>query len=387
MPSLSFVKSFFKSEQAVGIILVLCALVSLILTNTPIGEYYSGLWHHDIIGGINLELIINDGLMAVFFLMVGLELVREMKIGELSNPKNVLLPISAAIGGMIVPALIYSLFNYNTPTQSGFGIPMATDIAFALGILSLLGNRVPVSLKIFLMTLAVIDDLGAIIVIAIFYTKDLDFLSLAASIAIFVLLLLFKRSKVKYALPYIIGGVFMWFFMLKSGIHATIAGVLLAFTIPFGESADKKSMSLSFLHKLHYPVSFAILPLFALANTAIHVNTDLQHMLAENEVLGILAGLILGKPIGIVLACFLVVKALKLASLPSYTNWKSIVGIGFLGGIGFTMSIFITMLAFAEASVIDNSKLSILIGSLLSGAIGYIVLKWNLKNEQDTHLS
>jgi NhaA family Na+:H+ antiporter len=369
---------FFHSEKAGGFILIACTLISLLLTNSGLGEQYLSFWHYQI-GNHSFEHWINDGLMTIFFLLIGLELEREIYAGELSNIKNAMLPIFAALGGMIVPAGLYLFLNYGTETQSGAGIPMATDIAFALGILSLLGSRVPLSLKIFLTALAVIDDLGAILVIAIFYTKDLVWSNLLISLGIFVILLIMNRLKVRNLIPYLALGVVMWYFMLNSGVHATITGVLLAFAIPFG-NGDEKSTSYILQHFLHIPVAFFILPLFALANTAIILNSDWHYALSHNYTLGIALGLIVGKPIGIWLFSFLAVK-LKISELPEDLNWKSIFGVSFLGGIGFTMSIFITLLAFSDGEHIDNAKIMILVSSLIAGIIGLVYLKINLKKQ------
>jgi NhaA family Na+:H+ antiporter len=368
---------FFESEKAGGFILIICTIVSLLVANSVWSESYMHLWHSQI-GNQSIEYWINDGLMTIFFLLIGLELEREVYIGELSNFKNALLPISAALGGMIVPAGLYLILNYGTVTQSGAGIPMATDIAFALGILSLLGNSVPVSLKVFLTALAVIDDLGAILIIAIFYTKDLIWSNLAIALGIFAFLLVLNRLKIRNLIPYLIGGIVMWYFMLNSGVHATITGVLLAFAIPFG-NGDEKSSSFILQHFLHIPVAFIILPLFALANTAIILKSDWQFMLSHHYTIGIALGLLVGKPIGIWLFSYLSVK-FKISELPTDLNWKSILGVSFLGGIGFTMSIFITLLAFSDGEHIDNSKIMILISSLIAGIIGLIFLKSTIKN-------
>jgi NhaA family Na+:H+ antiporter len=368
---------FFESEKAGGFILIICTIVSLLVANSVWSESYMHLWHSQI-GNQSIEYWINDGLMTIFFLLIGLELEREVYVGELSNFKNALLPISAALGGMIVPAGFYLILNYGTVTQSGAGIPMATDIAFALGILSLLGNSVPVSLKVFLTALAVIDDLGAILIIAIFYTKDLIWSNLAIALGIFAFLLVLNRLKIRNLIPYLIGGIVMWYFMLNSGVHATITGVLLAFAIPFG-NGDEKSSSFILQHFLHIPVAFIILPLFALANTAIILKSDWQFMLSHHYTIGIALGLLVGKPIGIWLFSYLSVK-FKISELPTDLNWKSILGVSFLGGIGFTMSIFITLLAFSDGEHIDNSKIMILISSLIAGIIGLIFLKNTIKN-------
>lgn len=362
---------FFNSEKTSGIILIICTVLSLCLANFGF-DGYTHFWHN-VFAGQSVEYWINDGLMTIFFLLIGLELEREVYLGELSNLKDAMLPILGAIGGMVVPAFIYLAFNAGTSTQNGAGIPMATDIAFALAILSLLGNRVPTSLKIFLTALAVIDDLGAILVIAFFYTKSLAFSNLFISLGIFVFLLALNRLKVRNLIPYLLGGVAMWYFMLHSGVHATITGVLLAFAIPFG-NGDEKSTSYILQHFLHKPVSFLILPLFALANTAIPVGGDLGGLLKQHSSLGIVLGLVLGKPVGI----FLISRIgalLGLCKLPNDLNWKTIGAVGFLGGIGFTMSIFIALLAFDDIALINNAKLVILLSSLVAGILGYILLK------------
>ena len=370
-------KEFFESEKAGGLILISCTILSLILANSNFGASYHHFWHSQV-GGLTVEHWINDGLMAIFFLLIGLELEREIYQGELSNIKDALLPIFGAIGGIFIPAALFLLFNFGTATQSGTGIPMATDIAFALGILSLLGNRVPTSLKIFLTALAIIDDLGAILVIAIFYTKTLLWSNLFIAFGIFGLLLIFNRLKVRNVFPYLIGGIAMWYFMLNSGVHATVTGVLLAFAIPFG-NGDKKSTSYVLQHLLHKPVAFIILPIFALANTAIVLNSNIAETLSQNYSIGIALGLIVGKPLGIFIMTFLAV-TFKLCKLPEDLNWKAILGVGFLGGIGFTMSIFISLLAFDNATIINNAKFVILISSLIAGLIGFISLKLTLKS-------
>ncbi|WP_284652627.1 Na+/H+ antiporter NhaA [Flavobacterium terrisoli] len=371
-------KDFFESERAGGFVLIACTLFSLLLANSGWSQQYTNVWHFQI-GTHSFEHWINDGLMTIFFLLIGLELEREIYAGELSNLKNALLPIFAALGGMLIPAGLYLYLNYGTETQSGAGIPMATDIAFALGILSLLGNRVPLSLKIFLTALAVIDDLGAILIIAIFYTKNLIWSNLLIALGIFFVLLVMNRLKVRNLIPYLVLGVVMWYFMLNSGVHATITGVLLAFAIPFG-NGDEKSSSYLLQHFLHKPVAFIILPLFALANTAIILNSDWHYALSHNYTLGIAAGLIIGKPIGIWLFSYLAIK-LKISQLPATLNWRSIFGVSFLGGIGFTMSIFITLLAFSDVEHINNAKIMILISSLVAGLFGLLYLKATLKKD------
>lgn len=369
-------RDFFNSEKAGGLILIGCTLLSLFLTNILIGQSYPDFWHIKL-GSESLEFWINDGLMTIFFLLIGLELEREIYNGELSNIKDALLPIFGALGGMIVPASIFLIFNYGTQTQSGAGISMATDIAFALGILSLLGNKIPISLKIFLTALAVIDDLGAIIIIAVFYTKTIFWTNLIIAISIFVVLLILNRIKVRNLIPYLILGILMWYFMLNSGIHATITGVLLAFTIPFG-NGKQKSTSFILQHFLHKPVAFVILPLFALANTAIFLSPNILEVFQEHYSMGILLGLVVGKPFGIMLFTFAAV-SFGFCKLPEDITWKSVLGVGFLGGIGFTMSIFITLLAFNDLTIINNAKITILFASLLSGIIGFLILKLTFK--------
>ena len=369
-------QKFFHSEKSAGILLIVCTAVSMLIANSAVGDTYIGFWHA-YLGPLSVEHWINDGLMAVFFLLIGLELERELYNGELSDLRNAMLPIFAAPGGVAVPALIHLSFNAGTPTQAGIGIPMATDIAFALGVLALVGSRVPASLKVFLTALAVIDDLIAIVVIAVFYTSGLSALYLAGSIAVWLVLIGLNRfGRVMSLAPYLIGGGLMWYLMLKSGVHATIAGVLLAFAIPFSHKEDDAaSPSHRLEHILHKPVAFAILPLFALANTGIIVGTGALASLSSSNSLGIIGGLMLGKPIGITLLSFVAVAA-GLSRLPLDLNWRHIFGAGLLGGIGFTMSIFITNLAFTgEADVINSSKMSILLASLAAGIVGFAFLK------------
>ena len=369
---------FFDSEKAGGLILVFVTVLSLGLANSPWQINYINFWHFDL-GGHSVVHWINDGLMTIFFLLIGLELEREIYHGELSDLKNASLPIFGALGGIIAPAGLFLLLNFGTDTQAGAGIPMATDIAFAIGILSLLGNRVPNSLKIFLTALAVMDDLGAIIIIAIFYTTSIAFINLFIALGIFGLLLALNRLKVHNLIPYLFGGVAMWYFMLHSGVHATITGVLLAFAIPFGDGGEK-SPSFMLQHFLHKPVAFFILPLFAIANTCITVGDDWQSGLGETNSLGIIIGLVIGKPLGIFLFSF-IGAGLGLCALPTDLKWKNIIGAGFLGGIGFTMSIFIALLAFDNADIVNNSKIAILIASLIAGTIGFIWLKLTLKTQ------
>ncbi len=379
MKATKLFKSFFDNEKASGIILLICTLISICIANSFLQENYTAFWHFNILNH-SLEYWINDGLMTIFFLMIGLELEREVYIGELSKIKNALLPLSGAIGGMVLPAFIFYIFTRNTAFENGIGIPMATDIAFAIGILSLLGNKVPTSLKIFLTAFAVIDDLGAILVIAVFYSQNIEWVNLLLALGIFGLLLLFNRLKIYKLWPYIVGGVFMWYFMLNSGVHATITGVLLAFAIPF-EQGEEESISYKLQHLLHKPVSFIILPLFALANTAIIINFSNSGSLIETYALGITIGLIVGKPVGITILTYLAVH-FKIAILPEDLTWKHIVGAGILGGIGFTMSIFIVLLAFNDPLIINNAKMYVILGSLISGVLGLLFLKRVLKSNE-----
>jgi len=371
---------FFNSEKAGGLVLVFATVISLIIANSPWQADYINIWIFDL-GGHSIVHWINDGLMTIFFLLIGLELEREIYHGELSELKNASLPIIGALGGMLVPAGIFLLLNFGTNTQSGAGIPMATDIAFAIGILSLLGNRVPTSLKIFLTALAVIDDLGAIIVIAIFYTESIVFSSLFIALGIFSFLAILNRLKVYNLIPYLIGGIFMWYFMLHSGVHATITGVLLAFVIPFGNGGEK-SPSFILQNFLHKPVAFFILPLFAIANTGIVLSANWHGGLGDANSLGIITGLVIGKPLGIWLFSF-IGASFGLCVLPEDLKWKNILGAGLLGGIGFTMSIFITLLAFNNEEVVNNSKISILIASFIAGLIGFLFLRMTLKSRTD----
>ncbi len=366
---------FFESEKAAGFLLIGCTVISLLLANSAWGESYIGFWHYKI-GDYSLEYWINDGLMVIFFLLIGLELEREIYKGELSDIKSALLPVFAAAGGMLVPAGIYLLFNYGTPEQPGAGIPMATDIAFAIGILSLLGKRVPISIKIFLTALAVIDDLGAILVIAFFYSKGLDLTNLGISLGIFAFLLVLNRLRVHILWIYLVAGVGMWYFMLHSGVHPTITGVLLAFAIPFG-TGSKKTISYKLQHALHKPVSFFILPVFALANTCIVIESGWADDLLSNGSLGIFFGLLAGKPIGIMLFSLLAI-LLGLASLPAGVKWKHIGAVGLLAGIGFTMAIFITLLAFEDQRHITNAKIAILIASFVAAVVGLLILHFSL---------
>jgi Na+:H+ antiporter, NhaA family len=379
---------FFDSEKSSGILLILCTLVSLTLANSTWSELYLGFWHKSI-GGLSIEHWINDGLMAVFFLFIGLELEREVYSGELSKLKAALLPIFAAVGGMLLPALIHFTFNAGTDTQAGIGIPMATDIAFALGVLAILGNRIPPALKVFLVAFAVIDDFGAAILIAVFYTSTLSIPCLIAAIALWLGLVLLNRKRVMSLVIYLLGGIVLWVLMLKSGIHATLAGIALAFAIPFSHKAeDTASPSHKLEHLLHKPVAFVILPIFALANTGVTIGPHwFQDIMSHHNSWGIIFGLVLGKPIGVLIFCLLAVMS-GLCTLPAGTRWSHIVGAGILGGIGFTMSIFITNLAFVgNIDTINASKLSILLASLTAGLLGYCWLRWfaTKSNHSEAH--
>ena len=371
-------KDFFESEKAGGLLLLLVTLLSLALANSPVQTSYIEFWETEI-GHHSITHWINDGLMTIFFLLIGLELEREMYGGELSDIRNATLPIFGALGGMLIPAGLFLAFNWGTITQNGAGIPMATDIAFAIGILSLLGNRVPTSLKIFLTALAVIDDLGAILVIALFYTETISFLYLGMAFGVMGILFILNRKNVHSLIPYLIGGAVMWYCMLNSGVHATITGVLLAFVIPYG-NGGKKTSSYRLQHFLHRPVAFFILPLFAIANTGIAIDSNWHEGLTHANSIGIIIGLIVGKPIGITLFALVCVK-LGIGSLPKDLKWKHILGAGMLGGIGFTMSIFITLLAFKNdgEAVIIYSKIAILVASFVSGTLGFLWLKMSLK--------
>jgi len=368
---------FFRSEKSSAILLIFCTLLSLVIANSAIGTSYVKFWHGELFG-MSAEHWVNDGLMAIFFLFIGLELEREIYSGELSNVKQALLPTLAALGGLTLPALIHFSLNAGTTTQAGMGIPMATDIAFALGALALLGNRVPPALTIFLAALAVMDDLGAVIVIAIFYTATINFGYLLAALGVFLVMVLCNRVlRIMVLWPYLIGGAIMWVFMLKSGVHATISGILLAFAIPFSsQSEDQTSPSHRLENLLHLPVAFVILPVFALANTGVVLSEHWAQSLTNTNGLGILIGLLLGKPLGIGCATWLAVK-LGICALPQGTQWRHLIGAGMLGGIGFTMSIFITNLAFEGSDqLIMSSKICVLIASLIAGVLGYIWLKF-----------
>ncbi len=373
-------KRFFESEKNGGIILMFCVAVSLFIANSNFADSFSSLLKNSLgfsIGTLNINYSIsawiNDGLMAIFFLLVGLEIKRELIEGELSSVKKASLPVLAAIGGMIVPAAIYFIFNKGADTASGWGIPMATDIAFALAIVALLGKSVPNSLKIFLAALAIVDDLGAILVIAIFYTDQIHWNYLYMAGAIVIVLALLNYFKVKSLWFYLIPGILLWYFVHHSGIHATIAGVLLAFTIPTNDTEIESPLE-KLEHFLVKPVNFLIMPIFALANTNITFQKEMLSGLISPLGFGIVLGLFFGKTIGVTLLSWIAVKT-KLANLPSRANWKHVIGVGMLAGIGFTMSIFISMLSFSNIDYILEAKFAILIASIISGVFGFVYLK------------
>jgi len=377
-------RRFVQSEQFGGVLLLVCTIVSLVLANTAFAEPWLALWHLKL-GPLSVEHWINDALMAVFFLMIGLELERGVYVGALSNVRNALLPAFAAVGGMVVPALIHFTLNSGTATESGFGIPMATDIAFALAVIALLGARVPVTLKLFIVAFAIIDDLGAIVLIATVYTADISLMWLGLALGLWVALIGLNLSRRSMSLwPYLSGGVILWYCVYNAGVHASIAGVMLAFAIPFSPrrpTAESPSHRLE--RKLHKPVAYLILPLFALANTGVPIDQDAIAELSHVNSIGIALGLIIGKPLGVVLMCVLAVWS-GVCTLPANVRWHHMVGAGLLGGIGFTMSIFITNLAFADhAAIVNSSKLAVLAASLIAGVLGLLWLHMAPKRNGD----
>ena len=381
-------KWFFKLEAASGLVLLISAVIALIISNSNFSSLYFETLQSYLFIGINniglkmsLHHWINDALMAVFFFFVTLEIKREFIQGELSSPKQALLPIIAAIGGMLVPALIYIYINFgNGDTINGWAIPSATDIAFSLGVLSLLGSRVPISLKVFLTALAIIDDLGAIIIIAFFYTGDLSIQYLSLLLLTFIALLILNKSGVKKFLPYLILGLILWFFTYQSGVHATISGVLLATVIPHRKKNEEYSLLTKIEHNISSYVAFGIMPLFALANAGVSLDGINLESLLSPVPLGIVLGLFVGKQIGVFLFSIIAIK-LKIAQMPNNANWMSFYGVGILTGIGFTMSLFIGNLAFVEnIEYIDGVKIGVLAGSLLSTLIGYTLLLLTTKN-------
>ncbi|QQQ29379.1 Na+/H+ antiporter NhaA [Chryseobacterium indoltheticum] len=382
-----YFNKFFQSNQSSGVLLIFCVFFALIIANSSFGAGFQQILDYQL-GFENLDLKyplsiwINDGLMAVFFLLVGLEIKRELVEGELSSFKNASLPIFAAVGGMVVPAVIYSIFNSGTEYSNGWGIPMATDIAFSLAIISMLGKKVPASLKIFLTALAIVDDLGAILVIAIFYTEQIHWIYLFLSLGIVAVLFILNFLKVTKLIFYIIPGIFLWYFLHHSGIHATIAGVLLALSIPTNVSKIKISPLEKLEHTLHFPVSFIIMPIFALTNTNITFNSSMVDGLFNSLGLGIIGGLVLGKLIGINLFSLIAVK-LKVSALPQRSSWSQMLGVGLLAGIGFTMSIFIALLSFKhEVDFQDEAKFAILIASFIAAISGYVILNLSSKKRR-----
>jgi len=383
-------KWFFKLEAASGLVLLISAVIALIISNSNFSSLYFETLQSYLFIGINniglkmsLHHWINDALMAVFFFFVTLEIKREFIQGELSSPKQALLPIIAAIGGMLVPALIYIYINFgNGDTINGWAIPSATDIAFSLGVLSLLGSRVPISLKVFLTALAIIDDLGAIIIIAFFYTGDLSIQYLSLLLLTFIALLILNKSGIKKFLPYLILGLILWFFTYQSGVHATISGVLLATVIPHRKKNEEYSLLTKIEHNISSYVAFGIMPLFALANAGVSLDgINLESFLSPVP-LGIVLGLFAGKQIGVFLFSIISIK-LKIAQMPNNANWMSFYGVGILAGIGFTMSLFIGNLAFVKnIEYIDGVKIGVLTGSLLSALIGYSLLLLTAKNRK-----
>ncbi|WP_312333528.1 Na+/H+ antiporter NhaA [Sphingobacterium sp.] len=377
--NLTVFREFLKSSFAGGIILFSCVILALVVANTSLYDGVMEFLNHEVgfeSSGIHLKyswlLWLNDGLMAIFFLLVGLEIKREIVEGELSSPSKAILPILAAVGGALLPAAIYFALNQGTDTANGWGIPMATDIAFALAVITLLGNKVPASLKIFLAALAIVDDLLAILVIAIFYSNGIHATYLFIALGIFVFLIVLNKLGVKAIWAYLIPGLFIWYFVHHSGIHATIAGVLVAMTLPTTPDAEESPLE-KLEHLLTKPVNFIIIPLFAFANTLIPIHGEMIGGLTSKLGIGIIIGLIAGKSIGIFLICF-IAKKLKIAQLPEGAGWTQIFGVGLLGGIGFTMSIFISILSFDDSMLIEEAKFAVLIASLCAGLLGYIVL-------------
>ena len=379
MPLRSTFTRFFQLEAASGLLLIAAAALALIVNNSPLSHYYTAFLDVPVavqIGALQIAkpslLWINDGLMALFFLLIGLEVKRELLEGQLSKPSQVVLPGAAAIGGMVVPALIYWYINKDYPDAlDGWAIPMATDIAFALGVLALLGKRVPVSLKLFLMTLAIIDDLGAIIVIAVFYSSELSGVSLMLAAACLIALIAMNRMGVIKVAPYMIIGLILWVCVLKSGVHATLAGVTLAFCIPLRTKNSETSPLLTIEHALHPWVAYAILPLFAFANAGVSLSGVTLHSFVSHVPMGIAAGLLIGKTVGVFGLTWIAIKT-GMAALPAGANWGQVFGVAILCGIGFTMSLFVGSLAFVAGSdYVGMDRMGILTGSILAALIGY----------------
>ncbi|NDD32705.1 MAG: Na+/H+ antiporter NhaA [Rhodobacteraceae bacterium] len=378
----SRIQEFIKLETSGGVVLMIAAIFAMIIANTPLSANYDLILGTYIKVGIgNFEIAkpailwINDGLMAIFFFLVGLEIKREVLAGELSSFDKAILPIMAAIGGMAVPGIIFAIVNWGTPENlNGWAIPTATDIAFALGILALIGSRAPISLKIFLLAIAIIDDLGAIVIIAIFYTSELSLSALSFSVIGFAAAVALNRMGVQRTAPYLLVGIVMWVFVLKSGVHATLAGVLIAFTIPLKTKNEDEALLYKMEHGLHPWVAFLILPVFAFANAGVNFTGIGIDDLLQPLTLGIAVGLFLGKQIGVFLATWIGVKS-GIARLPENVSWKHVYGVACLTGVGFTMSLFIGSLAFTTADVMNSVRLGVVLGSVLSGIIGYLLLK------------
>ena len=387
-------QNFFNTEASGGILLLIVTLITLGIVNSPLAELYKHFLHIPILFSVgnfvvdkDLHHVVNDGLMVLFFYTVGLEIKREMMIGELSKPKDAALPLFAALGGMVFPALFYIAFNANPETHHGWGIPMATDIAFAVGVLTLLGKRVPVAMKAFLLAFAIIDDLGAILVIALFYSTDLVMPYLGGAAAILFVLYLLQKTGLRNLFFGILCGVLVWLAFLKSGVHATIAGVILAFITPMDRQENGDNRLDHWIHALHPWVAFGIMPIFAFFNAGVSLgDLDLGTFFQSTVSQGIILGLVAGKPIGILLFCFLAVK-LGLSNLPKGVRWVHLLGAGFLGGIGFTMSLFIGNLAFKNPDYETYSKGAILLASLLSGLIGFVLLKAVIEKDSKNDLS
>ena len=374
--AVAILASFLASESAGGIVLMLAALAALIVANSPLADGYFAILHTKALG-LSVELWINDGLMAIFFLMVGLEIKREVLAGGLSTWSERALPGFAAAGGMLMPALIYIAINWGNPqTMSGWAIPAATDIAFALGVLSLLGKRVPASLKVFLAALAILDDLGAVAIIAFFYSSGLNLPMLGAAFATLAVLIVMNRLNVRRLLPYLLLGALLWFFVLQSGVHATLAGVALALCIPLGKPQEEARSPLLFLEeKLHYWVAFAIVPIFGFANAGVSLSGISLSNLVDPVPLGVAFGLFFGKQVGIFLASVIAIRA-GLAILPQGSNWIQLYGVALLCGIGFTMSLFIGNLAFpGNPHLVDEVKIGVLMGSGLAALAGALLLR------------
>ena len=378
----SRVQEFIKLETSGGVVLMIAAIFAMIIANTPLSAIYDLILSTYIKVGIgNFEIAkpailwINDGLMAIFFFLVGLEIKREVLAGELSSFDKAILPIMAAIGGMAVPGIIFAIVNWGTPENlNGWAIPTATDIAFALGILALIGSRAPIALKIFLLAIAIIDDLGAIVIIAIFYTSELSINALAISMLGFAAAVVLNRMGIQRTAPYLLVGIVMWVFVLKSGVHATLAGVLIAFTIPLKAKDGDEALLYKMEHGLHPWVAFLILPIFAFANAGVNFTGIGIDDLLQPLTLGIAVGLFLGKQIGVFLATWIGVKS-GIARLPENVSWKHVYGVACLTGVGFTMSLFIGSLAFTTADVMNSVRLGVVLGSVLSGLFGYVLLK------------